>query len=497
VEERERKLTIQSGEPLSDPATLFEGLGQWTDETVEQVATYFDTADLRLTRAGVSLRYRSDDGWTVKTPIVTADDELRRREHTFAGQLDARPAPAEELVLGWSRTAELEPIARVTTQRRRLRLAAGTVPLAEVADDRVEAEGAGEEPISFREIEIELADGADPKLLRTLSRRLREAGAHPATDGQRPKVARALGARALDAADVTDPGRVARDATLGQLVRHAIATSVARLVEHDHLVRLDEDPEGVHQARVATRRLRSDLHTFTPVLDPTWVDDLRTDLQWLGAALGRVRDADVLLERLDERARRLPETDRAGLAALADQLRATRRHDRTALLDAMASPRYLTLLDRLVAAAATPRFAGDDADRPARRRAPRLARRSWKKLRRTIRALSDDPSDEQLHEVRKRAKHARYALEAIAPVSDGDVRRLAARVSDLQDVLGEHHDDVGAVGWLRGAAETSGTVAAAFTAGELAGAFGADATARRAGWRPVWKRARTRATRVF
>ena len=72
MEERERKLTIDAAVPLPDPDTLLAGLGQWTDETVDQEATYFDTADLRLTRAGVSLRFRSDDGWTVKTP-TTAD----------------------------------------------------------------------------------------------------------------------------------------------------------------------------------------------------------------------------------------------------------------------------------------------------------------------------------------------------------------------------------------------------------------------------------------
>ena len=102
MEERERKLTIDATVPLPDPDTLFAGLGPWTDETVDQEATYFDTADLRLTRAGVSLRFRSDDGWTVKAPATADASELRRDEHVFGGRVDARPAPAEELVLGWS-----------------------------------------------------------------------------------------------------------------------------------------------------------------------------------------------------------------------------------------------------------------------------------------------------------------------------------------------------------------------------------------------------------
>ncbi len=324
MEERERKLTIDAAVPLPDPDTLFAGLGQWTDETVDQEATYFDTADLRLTRAGVSLRFRSDDGWTVKTPTTVDRSEIRRDEHVFGGPVDARPARAEELVLGWSRTAALEPVARVRTCRRRLRVVDGGNRLAEVADDRVEADGVGADPVTFREIEVELAPGADPKILTTLARRLRDAGARAERNGATPKVARALGARALAPADVTDPGPLPRDATLAALVRHAIRASVRRLIEHDHVVRLDDDPEGVHQARVATRRLRSDLHTFAPLLDPVWVDGLRTELQWLGTLLGRVRDADVLRDQLEQRGTRLSEPDRDGVAALAARLDAAR-----------------------------------------------------------------------------------------------------------------------------------------------------------------------------
>ena len=129
------------------------------------------------------------------------------------------------------------------------------------------------------------------------------------------------------------------------------------------MVRLDDDPEGVHQARVATRRLRSDLHTFAPLLDPVWVDGLRTELQWLGTLLGRVRDADVFRDQLEQRGTRLSEPDRDGVAALAARLDAARASDQRALLDAMTSPRYLELLDRLVDAAAEPRFADDRVGR--------------------------------------------------------------------------------------------------------------------------------------
>ena len=164
----------------------------------------------------------------------------------------------------------------------------------------------------------------------------------------------------------------------------------------------------------------------------------------------------------------------------------------------MVSPRYLALLDRLVEAAAEPHLVDERARRRARRRAPDLARRPWKHLRRTVRALPDDPTDDQLHEVRKRAKRSRYALEAIAPVSSSDVRRLAGRVSRIQDVLGEHHDAVVAVAWLRDAVATGDAdPECAFTAGELAGRFGRDAHRQRRRWRSEWRGARRRARDVF
>ena len=88
------------------------------------------------------------------------------------------------------------------------------------------------------------------------------------------------------------------------VVRAAIARSTARLLAHDPGVRLGDDPEDVHQARVATRRMRSDLRTFRRVLDEDWDESMRDELKWLGGLLGAVRDTDVLLDRLEAPGRR-------------------------------------------------------------------------------------------------------------------------------------------------------------------------------------------------
>ncbi len=115
----------------------------------------------------------------------------------------------------------------------------------------------------------------------------------------------------------------------------------------------------------------------------------------------------------------------------------------------MRSPRYLALLDHLVDAAREPALALD-ADVDDLELAG-FARRPWRKLRKAVDALGDDPSDHELHRVRIRAKRARYASEAVAPVFGKRAREFARAMAAVQDVLGEHQDAVVASEWLRAA----------------------------------------------
>ena len=112
------------------------------------------------------------------------------------------------------------------------------------------------------------------------------------------------------------------DATAGDAVRRALTASTLRLLGHEEGVRTRREPEDVHQARVATRRLRSDLRTFAPLLDREWLDGLRAELKWLGGELGPVRDAEVLRDRLVESARSLLEIDQESALAVVAPLAA-------------------------------------------------------------------------------------------------------------------------------------------------------------------------------
>ena len=208
MDEREVKLSIADEADALDPAVLFEGLGHWSDDTVDQHAVYFDTDDLRLTRAGASLRFRSDDGWTVKTPVATDGDEVVRHEHGFAGGPGRPPVGATDLVLGWSRGAPVDERSReVHTLRRRLRLfAEDDGPELEVVDDTVHTEATSAPSGTFREVEVEL--GADGH--RRTSSSGWSAGCACRVPRPAPgpsKAAEALGAPATAAEDVSHPGR--------------------------------------------------------------------------------------------------------------------------------------------------------------------------------------------------------------------------------------------------------------------------------------------------
>jgi len=492
-QERELKFTPGPSFRLPDFSDAARGIRADDPETVRLQAAYFDTADLRLARAGASLRYRNDGGWTVKLH-VSGDVALVRSELHVDGEPGDPPSAAVDLVHALIRREPLVLAARLHTVRHRVVLRADSgVQLAELVEDEVSVLDGARLAARFRELEVEFADDAAPEFVDAMAQRLRVAGA--GEPEQIPKIVRALGPRALDAPDLTPPARLDFASTPLEVLRAAIVRSTARLLGHDPGVRLGIDPEAVHQARVATRRLRSDLRTFGAVVDPEWDASLRDELQWLARLLGVVRDTEVLMERLDGRIAMLPPEDHEPGKHLLDGLRDQREHARTELLAAMRSDRYLDLLDRLLAAARAVPSSDGAADLDLE--LADLVAGPWKKLRRAVEALGDEPPDVALHAVRIRAKRCRYAAEAVAPAIGKPARHFAAAVAALQDVLGEHQDAVVAGQWLRAHATAggSGPVERAFVAGELAALEDVAAGESRAAWPDAWKRARRRSLR--
>jgi CHAD domain-containing protein len=451
-------------------------------------ATYYDTPDLRLARNGVTLRNRTgeghDAGWLVKLPVGDGIAE-GRDEISFGGAGRAVPPAAADLVRAFVRSSSLTPVARLRTRRRRWRLRGPDGDeLAELVDDRVSVLQRGRVADRFREIEIE-GRGIDRDALERIAGVVARDRVEPAE--QIPKLVRALGRRASAPPDVVVPSRMRPGDPAAVAVRAAIARGVQRMILNDARTRLGE-MEPLHQMRVGTRRLRSDLRTFRKLLDPEWVRTIRAELKWLGAALGDVRDLDVLLARLHENADDLE----PHLADLFEELEARREVARERLLAALRGPRYVNLLDRLVEAAAAPPLTRA-ADVDASHALPPLARRSWRKVAQAGRALRETSPNEDFHEVRKGAKQARYAAEAVAPAlgmrRGRRAKAFAKRAADIQDVLGELQDAVVAqetINRFVEGEERPGPVN--FAAGRLLERQHAAATAARHDFRSAWRK---------
>ena len=417
-------------------------------------AVYYDTADLRLIGAGITLRRRTgggDAGWHLKLPAgPDTREEIRLPLAAPGGERAATPragaggvVPDElaALVPAYTRGAALAPVARIQTSRRVLRLLDGAgQALAEVAADHVSAGPAGGSAATWwDEIEAELVTGG-PALLEAIDARLRRAGARPAAAAA--KLQRALAGRLPAAGAAPGPPLTGRSPA-SEVVLGYVRDQVAAIWRYDPLVRRDA-PDAVHQMRVATRRARSALQAFGGIIDRDTTRPLCAELKWLAAALGPARDGEVMLARLTADLAAAPPALVAGpvQARITAHFTAELAQARQTALAALDGQRYLRLLDDLDALLAEPpltplatRKAGKALAKPVRRAARRLQN-----------ALAAVPAagdrDAAIHEARKATKRARYAAEAAVPALGRRASRQAAQAKELQQLLGDHHDSV-------------------------------------------------------
>jgi CHAD domain-containing protein len=409
-------------------------------------AVYFDTAGLDLARRGITLRRRTggdDAGWHLKLP--GGADTRTEVSLPLGRSAKAVPPPLLEPVRAVVRDRPLSPVARLRTRRCERDLVAedGTV-LAHVCDDEVRAErlvDAGSQ--SWREWEIEVVDDHGD-LLPALEARLLEAGARTTEHGS--KLLRALG----DALASPSAAPRAREGLGPDLASAVLLTyleqHVSELHRQDARVRA-EHGESVHKMRVATRRLRSALSTYRPLLAPGSTEALREELRWVGQSLGEARDAQVLRERFDRLVAAEPvELVLGPVAARLDgEMGDREQRGRERALEALDSARYYRLLDALDEVLAAPPVVVD-ADGSAAKVVPRLIQRDGRRLRRAVKAVARaaDAHDRDLafHEARKKAKRLRYAAESAIPIFPQRAEALASAAEAVQEVLGERQDTV-------------------------------------------------------
>jgi CHAD domain-containing protein len=435
-EERELKLIVP-GDFEMPPLAGRASVAIVADAEAEDLsATYFDTEGLRLLGFGITLRYRSGEAngpaWTLKLPVD--GDDLARTEIVYPGNGTQPPAEVRSLLFGVLAGEQVIPVAEIKTKRTRSRLLAEDgSELAELVDDRVSVLDGNLIRDSFREIEIE-ARTAGAKELNRIARIIERAGASPE---QRSKASRAL-ETLRESLPAEESPAIGPDDPAELAVRPALSHALHTLIQRDPAARLDEDPEGVHRMRVASRRLRSVFRTFAPLIDAERVRSVVDEVRWLAGVLGEARDIDVLEEHLHAEA-----GDEAALGPLFQAMEERRAASRAALSEALSSKRYMDLLKNLGTliadpdlTTASPGLTGEVL--------PELVEGAWAKLRKDARRLDQESPETAFHEARKLAKRARYAADAVAPfTSPKDARRLAdfaATMTKIQNVLGEHQD---------------------------------------------------------
>jgi CHAD domain-containing protein len=499
--ELERVFQVEPRFPLPDLSGCVPKHGRLVSGAPEtERETSLDAADLRLTRAGVQLRFAGGEEapWRLSLPHVPEEivrTGLQKRTMT------AIPADITALLSVYARGAVPAPLVAVRTTRVRhvLRNRRDAVR-AVVVDENVAVLEDRRVLARFRRISV---SGTGPRVVERVASALRSGGAIetvlPPTHIQALAALPRFAELAAAPADLTPPNRPSRKATAAEALTAALRTDIGAALHVDPLVRLDV-ADSVHRMRTAVRRLRSTLTGFAPLFaEGGRSSALGEELRWLGRALGRARDAEVLRDRLASVAGLDPACplDAASVARIEAELAARYDDARTALDEILTSRRYAVLVDRLIATAAAPAF-GADAGRRGDALLPRFVARSWHHLcdgRHGIDGAADlDASspDRRWHAVRIRARSLRYAVEAVAPVCGSPARALAAGLAELTGVLGAHHDAVLASGaWLDIAASDPDDHALAVTAGRLAERERSAARAAADNYPAAWRALRT------
>lgn len=235
----------------------------------------------------------------------------------------------------------------------------------------------------------------------------------------------------------TGPPNQAGAETIESALLAALAHLLDVILAETPACQLDKGPRGVHQSRVAIRRLRSLLKLFRPAVDgPGW-REWDTQLRDLAQVLGAARDWDVFLQGIGS----------GTVAALEGDLRlrrllsvATRERDAAygGLGAFLAAPEFRrTIWHGLQLGQIRPAAV---VDRPLAPFAAAVLRKRWKRLKAAGDAMKDLDSN-ALHEMRLDAKRLRYAAEPFAALWPGRAaKRFTNRLAALQEALGLAND---------------------------------------------------------
>jgi triphosphatase len=457
-------------------------------------SAYFDTSDRQLHRNKIALRVRKSGKsfiQTLKRP-ASGYSALARHEWevTVPGlmpDLDSLPPEAREIGLDGLTNAALD-VVFVTRFRRRIQTLDLPAARLELAYDKGEITAGGRrEAINEIELELKAGDAAtlydvalallDSVSLRVGTLAKADRGYHLAYDPP------AEGVRAnkamVEAHDIVVK-------LLGECQQHMIANQA--------VVQAGRTPEGVHQMRVALRRMRTAISILQRRIGSPALALVASEAKWLASTLGPVRNWDVLeVDTITGIERQCP--DEKAFAALREGIGPRRSANYDHLREIFASQRYnrfLLTCGRTIErrawrndiASGSLGVLAQTADSFARETLDRLHRQA---LKGGSHFRRQEP--EAQHRLRLKLKKLRYAAEFFRNVfAPKDAQRYLGRLAELQDSLGLANDAATTSGLLLELMENSDSQALHRGAGLIAGWQARDKQVASASLHKVWKR---------
>jgi triphosphatase len=470
----------------------------------ELADVYYDTEDWRLYRAGYVLRVRRDNESAEATmkARVPAEGGLRRRREISqplgsVKTLKGISGPVGERVRRLTGTADLRPLFEVRTHRRTFALrtetpssgeivkdTSGTIRpqnseqdaiVAEIALDESEIFANGGASTHLSRVEVEVgSDAAIHDGVGHFVEVLKDALKLRPTRRSKFRTGLSVGGLSPQVAPNLGPTKIEATLSCGEVAFAILRRHLAAMLTHEPGVRLGEDPEELHDMRVATRRLRAALKLYSDFL-PKRSERYERDLRWVAGALGEVRDLDVHLQRLSEEA----STNGEVLEEVVSLLRERRIEARRRMLEALDSNRYERLIASL--SATLRRGRSPSPTDPILEAAPELVRDRYKKVRKAANKLSEDSPPEHFHDLRKKGKRLRYALEPLQEIYGKQAKKMVKLLKNMQDDLGDHQDLIVASGLMEELAVAGDRPPQdAFTMGSMSERYGREASKIRA-----------------
>jgi inorganic triphosphatase YgiF len=435
-------------------SSLIRAAGKKSYKPSTLVSVYFDTDKFKLRNKGLSLRVRRAGRRHVQTvkqdagasAVLLVRNEWERDIAGTQPDLDAARDTALAPLLSKKLRRNLKPVFETRVRRTVYPIHSGGSEI-ELTIDKGKVE-AGGHSTPLCEVELELKHGESAELFK-LARALAEEVPVQLAVKSKAEQGYALVAGEEPTAVKATPVALA-PVSSRQAAFEVIARACLHQLVANRSVMQNGDPEGLHQMRVALRRMRAAISLFSDMLADPQTDGMKAEFKWIAGELGPARELDVFVECAVK-----PVADgrpnRPGMAVLTKELRHKREDAFARAQAAVESARFRALVlatAEWIESGDWTRNADDLArglrERPiAAAAADELRRRRKKILQRGARLKEIDP--QLRHKLRIQAKKLRYASEFFAGAFPGKraARRrkdFVAALSMLQDTLGDLND---------------------------------------------------------